>query len=147
MPDRKISYPVLFFVLTAFLITAGCYRKPPEQRAETMVGKIAERLNLNDTQKTKLNAIKDEFLSKGKAVQKTRQETSDQMIALMRSPEIDQGELKALAEKNKAQMNDFVDFFAAKTVEFHDMLTPEQREKAAAEMERWKERFRESRRK
>jgi Spy/CpxP family protein refolding chaperone len=139
MPHRKLQILTLFVVLFAATIVVGCY-KTPGQRAERIVNHIAEKLNLNDTQKAKLNAIKDEFMAKAPAMRKTREETFDEVIAFMRSPKIDQDKANALVEKNKTQTDELIRFIFAKYVEFHDMLTPEQREKAAKEMEQWKER-------
>ncbi len=127
--------------LAAVTMLAGCYRTP-EQRAEHMVSRISEKLDLNETQKAKLNAIKDEFMAKAPAMRKAREETFDEMISLMRSPKIDQDKVNALVIKNKAQADELIGFVSSKYVEFHDMLTPEQREKAAKEMESWKEHHR-----
>ena len=141
MFNRKQHILILFVVLS-MLTLGGCYRRTPEQRAERIVNNIAEKLDLNEAQKAKLSAIKDEFMAKGPAMKKVREETFDEVIALMRDPKIDQDKVNALIEKNKAQADDFIEFIFAKYVEFHDMLTPEQREKAAKQMEEWREKHR-----
>ncbi len=143
MRYKKIQISLFLIVMTALLTTAGCYRKTTEQRAQGMVDSIVAKLNLNDVQKAKLNAIKTEFLAKTPAMKKTREESFDQMIALMRSPSIDPASIKALQEKNRAQADDLIGFIFDKFAEFHDMLTPEQRDKAAKEMEHWREQYRE----
>lgn len=143
MLNRKFSPLLILIVLAVFVTAAGCSRKTPEQRAQGIVNSIAERLDLNDAQKAKLNTIKEEFLQKAPAMRKSREETGDQLLALMRSPRIDPDQLKALVDRNKAQADDFIGFLGDKFTEFHDMLTPEQREKAAKEMERWREHARE----
>jgi Spy/CpxP family protein refolding chaperone len=147
MLNKKISIFVIFVVFTVVLPSTGCYRKSPEQRAEGIISNVAEKLDLNEGQKTKLNAIKDEFTARGPAMKKTREETFDQLIGMMRGPQIDQEKMKALVEKNKAKADELIGFISAKFIEFHDMLTPGQREKAAAEMERWREHYREHYRK
>ncbi len=138
MQHRKLHIAMTIAALAAVTTLVGCYRTP-EQRAERVVNHIAEKLNLNEAQKTKLNVIKDEFMARGPAMRKAREETFNEMVSLMRSQNIDQDKMNALVEKNKAQAEDFIKFVSAKYVEFHDMLTPEQREKAAKEMEEWNE--------
>jgi len=138
MTSRKLHIPVLFAMILVALTIAGCYRHTPEQRADRIVSRIAENLDLNDAQKAKLNTIKDEFMAKMPAMRKAREETFSELIADMKDPSIDQGKLTALADKNKAQADEFIGFIFAKYAEFHDMLTPEQRAKAAKEMEEWK---------
>ncbi len=139
--NRNFSF-LLFAVLIVALTLAGCYRKTPEQRAEGIVSDIVKKLDLNETQKAKLETMKQEFMAKAPVMKKTREESFDQLIGFMRSPAIDQAAITGLAEKNKAQANDLIGFIFAKFTEFHDMLTPEQREKAAKEMEHWKEKYR-----
>jgi len=134
---------LLSAVLIMALAAAGCSRKTPEERAERIVSDISKKLDLNETQKAKLEAMKQEFLAKAPAMKKTREESFDQLIGFMRSPSIDQAAFSGLAERNKTQANDLIGFIFAKFAEFHDMLTPAQREKAAAEMEHWKEKYRE----
>ncbi len=137
MLNRKL-YTFMFFVIFSTLAVLGCQRSP-EQRAERIVNHISEKLDLNEAQKAKLNAIKDEFMAKAPAMKKSREETFNEVIALMRSPKIEPEKVTALVEKNKAQADDVIGFILTKFVEFHDMLTPEQREKAAVELEKWRE--------
>ena len=138
MLNRKLQTMTVFTVLAVMLTAAGCY-KTPEQRADRIVGRIAEKLDLTDAQKAKLDSIKDEFMAKLPAMRKNREETFDAVIALMKSPQLDQTQMTALVDKNKAQADEFITFIFAKFGEFHDMLTPAQREKAAQELEKWKE--------
>ena len=144
MLNRRFSLPLFVFaVLIVALTVAGCYRKTPEERAERVVSEITKKLDLNDTQKAKLEAMKREFLAKGQEMKKTREEIYDQMIGFMRSPSIDQAALASSVEKGKVRLDDLNSFLFAKFTEFHDMLTPDQREKAAKEMEHWKEKYKE----
>ncbi len=143
MANTKLDVLVVTIVLAAVVFASGCSRKSPEQRADRMMGEIAAKLDLNDRQKEKINEIKQEFLARVPAMQQTRQETFDQMITLMRSPSIDKNRLNQLAARNRASADDLISFIFAKYAEFHDVLTPEQREKAADQMEQWREQYRE----
>ncbi len=131
----------MFFALAALsaLVFTGCYRTP-EQRAERLVDHISSELKLNDTQKAQLNKIKDEFLAKRLKMTAARNEGFDEAVALMKSDQIDQAKLNALLEKSEARTADSVKFFFTKFVEFHDMLTPEQRAKVAEVMVKHKAR-------
>jgi Spy/CpxP family protein refolding chaperone len=118
------------------LVAAGCSRTP-EQRAECYVKHISKELKLDDVQKAKLEKIKDEFLAKRPEMIKTREETVKEANALMRSAEIDKARLDALVAKSQAHANDMVAFIASKFTEIHEMLTPEQREKLVAHIEKY----------
>ena len=82
--------------------------------------------------------MRQEFLAKQPAMKKTREETFDQLITMMRTPSLDKSRITSLAEQNKAQADDLIGFIFSKYSEFHAMLSAEQREKAAQEMERWR---------
>ena len=127
MIKRGMTIMIMLVTVTAVMVS-GCHRTP-EQRAERMVMHIAAELKLDDTQKARMEKIKDEFLAKRPEMSKLREETVKEANELMRSPEIDKARLNALLEKNKAFANDMIGFVAAKFTEIHDMLTPEQRDK------------------
>ena len=146
MKNRTIQNIVILLVVLVLSTAAGCYRKTPEQRAERIVNGITEKLDLDEAQKSKLNSMKEEFLAKAPAMKKAREETFDEMIGLMRGPSIDQGRIDELIRKNRAQADDLIGYLFNNFAEFHAMLTPEQREKAAREMERWREHYQEYKR-
>jgi len=129
---------ILLVALTAatMLMVTGCYKKTPEQRAEDVVQRLATTLELDATQTSKLEKIKDEFLARRPALVAMREDTIKEANALMRSPQIDQERLNALLEKDRQIMDDYVRFVAAKFTEIHDMLTPAQREKLVTEIEK-----------
>lgn len=142
MLNRKAHVAIWFIMLAVVLQTAAC-RKSPEQRAENVIDAMAQRLDLNDEQREKLRAMKEEFFSRAPAMREVREDTYDQLLAFMKNSQIDPEAMNRLVEKNKAEASRFIEFISAKFTEFHNMLTPEQRQKAAAEMERWRERYRE----
>ena len=133
----KKSYVIMIALAVLFaVVLTGCYRTP-EQRAEYLVKRMSSELDLNDTQKARLEKIKDEFLAKRPEMTKMREETVKEANVLMRSAEIDKAQLNALMEKNQAGAIDMIRFVAAKFTEIHDMLTPEQREKLTKQIEEY----------
>jgi Spy/CpxP family protein refolding chaperone len=135
MLTHKPVMLIVFFALIT-LVVAGCYRTP-EQRADRFVKHMASELNLNDTQKAKLDQIKDEFLAKRPEMKKIREETVLEANELMRSAEIDKAKLDALNARHAAHANDLIQFLSSKFTEIHDMLTPEQREKLVSHIEKY----------
>ncbi len=129
---------VLFAVLSG-LVIAGCYHKTPGQRAEYMVKHLVSTLNLNAEQTRKLEKMKDEFLAKRPEIQKMRAESLADIKEMMLSTQLDPEKLKARTEKIEAHANDMIAFLSAKFAELHDMLTPDQRIKFVAEMEKYTE--------
>ncbi len=138
---RKYVFTIigLFLVLSALVVT-GCYHKTPEQRAEYTVKHLASTLNMDPAQTAKLEKIKEEFLAKRPEIRKMREESMADIKEMMLSPQIDQAKLNARAEKIQAHANDMIKFLSEKFAELHDILTPEQRAKLVAEMEKHAER-------
>ncbi len=136
MANKKKYTIILLASLTLFAFT-GCSRTP-EERADRIVEHMAKKLELNETQKVRLDKIKGEFLVKRQELITSRGSTFEEANALMRSETIDQARLSALVDKNKEQATDMVQFVFAKFNEIHDILTPEQREKLVAKIETYK---------
>ncbi len=136
---RRNKFVVIFVVsLTALmaLIVSGCYPKTPEKRAEYVVRHLVSTLDLNADQTAKLEKMKEEFLARRPEMIKAREESFKDIKEMMLSPQIDQARLDARREKVKAHTDELMTFISAKFVELHDMLTPEQRSKLVAEMEK-----------
>lgn len=132
-----VAMTALLALLLA-LVAGCCYgHRTPEQRAEHIVKHLVGTLKLDAAQTEKLEKIKDEFLVKHAGIRSTREESMKEAREMMMSPQIDQAKLNALIEKRQAQANDLIRLVAAKFTEIHDMLTTEQRNKLAGEMEKF----------
>ncbi len=134
-----ISIVGAFTVLLA-LVTAGCYHRTPEQRADHVVRHLAATLKLDAAQTAKLEKMKDDFLAERPALQKMREESFADLREMMLSGQIDEQRLNARMEKVQTHANDMIRLVFAKFTELHDMLTPEQRKLLAKEMEKHAER-------
>ncbi len=137
---RRSRYLVLVIVLLTFLvalITTGCYyHRTPEERAEHVVKHLVTTLNLDSAQTAKLEKMKEEFLTRRPDIVKMREESFTDIKEMMLSPQLDQTRLNARMEKIQSHTSDLIRFVFAKFTELHDMLTPEQRAKLVAEMEK-----------
>jgi len=133
----------LYFSLIAFLLVsvvgfAGCRRHSPYQKAEFMVDYVSETLDLNASQKAHLDQIKNELLAKGIQMHADKAAMHSELVAQLRSEEIDQDRLKALVAEHRVKMEELIDLGIVRLAEFHKTLTPEQREKLAAKLESFK---------
>jgi GTPase len=85
MKTKNDHIMTLLIGFAVLIIITGCH-KTPEQRAEHVVSRISDKLDLNETQKTKLNAIKDEFMAKAPAMRAAREETFRNVSMTLRHP-------------------------------------------------------------
>ena len=133
----------LYFSLIAFLLIsvagfAGCRRHSPDQKAEFMVDYVSETLDLNERQRVHLDQIKDDLLEKGVQMRADKAAMHSELVAQLRSEEIDQDRLKAMVAEHKVKIEELIDLGIVRLAEFHKTLTPEQREKLAAKLESFK---------
>jgi Spy/CpxP family protein refolding chaperone len=135
---RKHLIPMIGSItVLAVLVAAGCWRyRTPEDRAENAVQRFAGMLDLNQEQTAKLEAMKQEYLARRPEYVKLRRESIDDLKEMLLSPQIDQERLNARREKIESQTDDMIRFMAARFVELHDLLTPEQRSRLAEKLEK-----------
>jgi Spy/CpxP family protein refolding chaperone len=62
----------------------------------------------------------------------------EELVAQLRSEEIDQVRVKAVIAERRAQMDEIVDLIVVRLAEFHKTLTSEQKEKLIAKIETFK---------
>jgi Spy/CpxP family protein refolding chaperone len=139
---RSYSYMkyLIGFAAIAALVMTGCHHKTPEQRAERVVQQLVSTLDLNAAQTEKLQKMKAEFLAQRPDMGKARAETLADLREMMLSPQVDEARLNSRREKVQAHADDMIKFLFARFTELHDLLTPEQRSKLVAEMEKHAER-------
>ena len=136
---------VLIVLGAMTLLTAAACRnwkhKSPEERAEWVTKKITKELELNESQKQTLAAIKTDLLAKHAAEKAERDNQLRQFTELMRKDTIDQAKLAELKKKHQQMRDRAEEQFLAKIVEFHKVLTPEQRNKSADLLQKHMSRF------
>jgi len=129
------------FIVSGILIT-GCARKrficsTPEERAEFIVDRITHSLDLDKGQAEKLNKIKDEILARTKIYRDDREATRKELLDMAKSEKLDRVTVDNFISKREARMKEFKPFLIDKIVEFHNILTPEQRNRIAEKIDKF----------
>jgi Spy/CpxP family protein refolding chaperone len=137
----KRIMPIAALVISGIILT-GCgpqrfFCATPEERAEMIVKKIAGDLRLPKEQVEKVNKIKDEILARTKHLRDEREAVRKEWTDLVKSDRLDRNRLTDFINAREEKIRALKPFFIDKMVEFHDILTPEQRAKAAEKMERF----------
>ena len=105
------------------------------------IDRIAEKLDLNETQKTKLQAVQESFQGVRQAMSQARGQTFDEVLDLVSSDTLDQSRVQGIVKRHQAIVEDFTPEVTAKIADFHAVLTPEQKSRAAEFLQKWKDRF------
>jgi len=133
----------LYISVVALLIAgvaglSGCRRHSHAHKAEFMVDYITDTLDLTESQQEQLNRIKDELMEKAQQMHTDKESMHEELVAQLRSEEIDQALVKVKIAEHRAQMDDIIDLMVVRLAEFHKTLTPEQKEKLIAKIETFK---------
>lgn len=116
------------------------WHKTMQERAGYIAKKISSKLDLNDSQNQKLNAMRDEVVKKLEANEKEMIQISREFEQLVRADKMDTKKLKELKDRRAAIHTDVEAVMMDKLVEFHGILTPEQHTKAADLLKKFRER-------
>ena len=136
---------LLLILLGAFALFNGCHKRighcshyrSHESKLKWLIKKISKDLKLNNEQKEELNRIKDEILAKKAEFKTGHKEIADQILIQVKSESVDQQALNQLFENKELEFKEMRAFLIEKFTEFHSILTPVQREKLAAKMEKF----------
>jgi len=138
---KKFVTGMLIAVMGATMVVfTGCsgmyrHRQDPEKRAVCVVEKISNKLDLTKEQHAKLVAIKDELMMKRGEFEPLRNALFEEVLKQTKSGKADPAEINRKLDSLETKVKEFRPILVAKFVEFHAMLTPEQRIKLAKKLE------------
>ena len=102
---------------------------------------IAEILDLDDAQKEKLQGVHGAMKEARQAFTDVRLQTIDEVLGLVTSDTLDQYQVQQIVKRHQALIDTFAPQVTAKIAEFHAVLTPSQKSKAAEFIQKWKSRM------
>lgn len=138
MIKKGLYIALIGMLISGVALFSGCRRHSHGHKAEFVVDYISETLDLNESQQAQLDQIKDELLVKAQGMHADKESMHGELVAQLRSEEIDQERVKTLVAEHRAKMDEIVDLIVVRLAEFHKTLTPEQKEKLIAKIETFK---------
>ena len=134
-----ISVSVVCVALIGLAVAAGPggggWHRSPEEKIAFLKGRITEKLELNEMQKTTLDRIGDEMLAEHAQWSDTRGAFKTSFMETLAQDSVSPEEIKALFETKRPVFEEMMELAAGHIAEFHSVLTPEQRTTLIAEME------------
>lgn len=112
------------------------YRSPERRMAW-----IAKRLNLDEQQKLKLEAVHEAMHQAREQFYQERADLFEEIAAQIQSERLNETKLLQLLEQRQAMMSQVAPQVIAKVAELHASLTPEQKTKVVEQLERFKDRM------
>jgi len=125
-------------VVTVILVAGGLmlaglsvYAKgwmDPEIRAERIMNKIQNELDLNDAQKTSLETLKNELMAIHKETEDQRSAMHERAESLLELATLDQGQALAMVEEHTQAVNQYAPRVVTALATFYDGLSVEQQQ-------------------
>lgn len=138
--NKRVILIAVLIAVSGFLVSCQKHRGI-EGKAEWISDRISDKLDLNETQEKELNRIRDEVVAKFKAQKPVHLQVSSDFIALVKSDSMDKAKLNDLKNKHGKLSDEMDNFLAEKIIEFHKVLNPEQRMKAAEYLQKFHNRL------
>ncbi len=145
MKNKRILIAVIVFVTLALVLAAcghsrfaGYHGTTPEKRVEWVKKHISDELNLNAAQNEKLDAIAADLMERREKMAPEREKGRLELAGLVRAEKLSRADLKRLVDKKRVHIEEVIDVVMEHAVEFHQMLTPEQRILLAEKIEKHK---------
>lgn len=135
---RNIS--IIALAGTLLLGLTGCFKHSPEEKAEWITDRVASKLELDETQKGKLVALKDEIMKARKDLQADRESSFDEVRTMVKSDVMNKDSIKALFDQKHQKMEQHADPVLDKLIDFHASLTVEQKQQIVEFMDKHQER-------
>ena len=99
----KLTKRTIIYLTGAALLTTSivaCNRGTPEERGERIVQKVTKKLELTDTQQTRLSEVKNEFLEMRKTMQSNREQTQTDIQAMLKQPTLDRNKANSIVNQH-----------------------------------------------
>lgn len=143
-PSILIVAAIILLLIAAFI--AGCskhrfHSATPEKKAEWVVQKISNELDLESAQLAKLEEIKADILVMHREFGNLKTDIWNEVFSQIQSDAVDQQKLNTLFSDKENQFKEMRIFMVAKFAEFHDILTVEQRSQLVDKMSKLKKRW------
>ena len=145
MNKMALIIGILAVVVVGALLFAGFYPKISFAHGNgefvgCMAEKFADELDLSTEQREQLEQIVEEVRSKHQEMHTLHAAEKKDLIEELRSQEIDREKLDSMYGNTKQRFDEMYDLLASRFLEFHKTLTPEQKEKLIAKMEKHQKR-------
>lgn len=130
---------VAVLIVSTWSVSACARHRTPSERADRMAGKIAKELELDDQQRIKLEAVKQEFLRARAEMRNQHEAMLNEVMTQIPGDRLDQKKLLQLLEQHQALQERLAPPFLTKLAEFHATLSPQQKAEAVERLKRFQE--------
>jgi Spy/CpxP family protein refolding chaperone len=133
---KKILIGTGVLVILATLGFTACHHASPYSRIGWIKEEIADRLELSSAQRQQLDDIAAGMLERKKRMHQDREAIRGTLMAELKKEHIDRATIDGLVVQKRQQMDEMAEFLVGSAIALHETLTPQQKEKLVAELEK-----------
>lgn len=135
MKSKKGIFTTTLLTLFSLLIFSGCKGHRP--REAFVLDYISEALDLTKEQEQAMESIKEEFLTEMETMQGDREQMYAELKTQLLGESIDKTLLRHLLMEHRKKTDTLVELAIERLSDFHADLTPQQRDKLVAKLEKF----------
>lgn len=124
---KKIALITITSIILVSLI--GCFNHKPEDKANWLISKISNSLELNESQKEKLTEVKNEALKTRANLHKDKSSHFEQVENMIQSEHLNKQEIQLLFKSRTEQLAISAEPVIDKLIDFHASLNNDQKQK------------------
>jgi len=143
MKTKRTIIAITVFIALALVMAACGHSRysefrgaSPEKRIDWVKKHISDELKLDAIQNAKLDEIAADLLARKHKMAPEREKGRLELAELVRNENLNRADLEQLVDKKRVHIEEMIDVVMDHVVEFHSMLTPEQRARLAEKIEK-----------
>ena len=125
---------------SASLLISACYHHSPEGKIAWIKDEITDRLSLDAAQQAMLDQIAAGVLDRGQQMHQGREAMHATLLAELSKEHMDRATIETMVAQKRQQMQDMTEYLIDSAIALHETLTPQQREKLVAGLEKFRAR-------
>lgn len=138
MKKKKSFITLAVAVIGSLFLFVGC--KGDHSQGYFAVDYISETLELTDKQESKLETIREEIKAETKRLHKDKKHLFSTLMEQLSSDTIDKNVITQVVTEHLDKLDPIITLTIDRLTDFHADLTPEQKVKLVAKLEKFKER-------
>ena len=137
MDHKVLVITLVGIAVLGLLAFTGCRKHASGVHGELAIDYLTESLDLDEGQLAQLEGYRTEIMEKAKQMRPGKKQLFEEVVLQIKNETIDRQKLKDAVAQHRVQMVEMIDLVINRSAEFHSTLTPEQKEKLVAKLEKF----------
>ncbi len=136
MKKKKGFIATAVLAICSLLLISGCKNRHHD-RSVFALDYVSEALDLTEAQEKKLDSIREELVTEVEKLHQDKEQIHDTLKIQLTGETIDKDIIRQFVADHRLKMDSIIELAIDKLADFHLDLTPEQRTKLVAKLEKF----------